>query len=59
MELFGFFLVVGALLLLLLLGMLVLESALKLRLAWKFRKTVENACQYPDCLLRPRPGEGE
>jgi hypothetical protein len=47
MELLGFFLVVGALLILLLLGMLVLESAVKLRLAWKFRKTVENACLYP------------
>jgi hypothetical protein len=55
MELLGLFLVVGALLILLLLGMLVLESAVKLRLAWKFRKTVENACLYPDCLLRPRP----
>jgi hypothetical protein len=59
MELLGFFLVVGALLILLLLGMLVLESALKLRLAWKFRKTIENACQYPECLIRPRPGERE
>jgi hypothetical protein len=59
MELLGFFLVVGALLILLLLGLLVCESAVKLRLAWKFRNTVENACQYPDCLLQPRPGERE
>jgi hypothetical protein len=59
MELLGFLLVVASLLILVLLGLLVCESALKLRLAWKFRKTVENACQYPDCLLRPRPGEGE
>jgi hypothetical protein len=50
MDLLGLILVVGAVLVLLLLGMLVLESAVKLHLAWRFRKVVENACQYPDCL---------
>jgi len=55
MELFGLFLVVASLLILVLLGMLVLESWLKLRLAWRFRKTVENACMYPECITRPRP----
>lgn len=59
MEFLGLFLVVGALLILLLLAMLVLESAVKLRLAWRFRKTIETACMYPECLLRPRPDEAE
>jgi hypothetical protein len=59
MELFGLFLVVAALLILLLLGMLVCESALKLRLAWRFRGVVENACRYPECITRPRPDEVE
>jgi hypothetical protein len=55
MELFGLLLVVGALLVLMLLGLLVLESFVKLRLAWRFRDVVDNACQYPECLIRPRP----
>jgi hypothetical protein len=55
MSLLGLLLVVGAVLVLLLLGMLVLESFVKLRLAWQFRKVVENGCQYPDCLNREPP----
>ena len=55
MDLFGLFLVVAALLILLLLGMLVLEEALKLRLAWRFRNVVDNGCAYPECITRPRP----
>jgi hypothetical protein len=59
MELFGLFLVVTSLLLLVLLAMLVIESALKLRLAWRFRKVVENACVYPECITRQRPDAPE
>jgi hypothetical protein len=55
MDLLGLFLVVAALLVLLLLGMLVLESALKLRMAWQFRKVVENGCRYPECVTREQP----
>jgi hypothetical protein len=59
MDLFGLLLVTGALLILLLLAMLVLESLLKLRLAWKFRKAVDSACMYPECITRPRPERRE
>jgi hypothetical protein len=59
MDLLGLFLVVGALLILLLLAMLVLESMVKLRLAWHFRKAVDSACMYPECLIRPRPAPPE
>jgi hypothetical protein len=59
MDLLGLFLVVGALLVLLLLGMLVLESALKLRLAWRFRKVVDSACMYPECITRHPPAPRE
>ena len=55
MDLFGLFLVAGAFLVLLLLAMLVLESALKLRMAWRFRRVVENGCMYPECVTRGRP----
>lgn len=55
MGLFGLLLLIAALLILLLLGMLVLESALKLRLAWRFRDVLDNACRYPECVTRPRP----
>jgi len=59
MDLLGLFLVVAAVLILLLLGMLVCESALKLRLAWKFRKAVESACVYPECVTRDRLKDAE
>lgn len=51
MSIAGFILVTGGILVLLLLGMLLLESAMKLHLAWRFRGVVDNACRYPDCLL--------
>lgn len=59
MDLLGLFLVVAALLVLLLLGMLVLESFVKLRLAWRFRDAVDNVCRYPDCLIARHPDVDE
>ena len=59
MTLFGLFLFLGAVLVLLLLGMLVLESFVKLRLAWRFRGIVENGCMYPECIAPDCPKNGE